>query len=345
MIRNNKPRPDQSSEPLWKKIRRFRPPFLLSWLGAAVFCGGAPAAVSTAWGEALPPFLVYPLYALAAVFLSAAVWALVLLWRSAAPVQTVSGMARRHRLLARWMEDDAFRIVAGGYGSLAGNSILALSKILAGWWFSSQWLMVLAGYYLVLCITRFLILRSTRSDRPLRTGESRLAREWKAYRLCGCLLVALSFALQGVTILIVKEGRGFRYHGNLIFVVALYDFYCLTASLVYLIRKRKIHAPAIAAIRYISLATSLVSMLSLQTAMFASFGQELPPETRQFMNLLTGTAVCGLLAVLGVAMVLAANKKGKAQWVVRAGRAPAEGDPGAGEKIASPSKEKQAEQP
>ena len=52
-------------------------------------------------------------------------------------------------------------------------------------------------------------------------------------------------------------------------------------------------------------------MLSLQTAMFASFGQDTPPETRQFMNLLTGTAVCGLLAVLGVAMVLVANQRGK----------------------------------
>lgn len=38
--------------------------------------------------------------------------------------------------------------------------------------------------------------------------------------ICG-----LSFALQGVAIMIVKEGTGFRYHGYLIFVVALYDFY------------------------------------------------------------------------------------------------------------------------
>lgn len=311
MERNNKHLPDKNSDPLWQKVRRFRPPFLLSWVGAVVFCGGTLAAVSTAWGKALPALLVYPLYALAAVFLSAAVWALVLVCRKASPAQAVSGIARRHRFLSRWMEDDAFRIVLAGYGSLAGNSALALSKILAGWWFSSRWLMVLAAYYLVLCVTKFLILRSTRANRPLKKGESPLAREWKAYRLCGCLLVVLSFALQGVAILIVKEGQGFRYHGYLIFAVALYDFSCLAASLTYLIRKRNVHAPAIVAIKYISLATSLVSMLSLQTAMFASFGQETPPETQRFMNLLTGTAVCGLLAVLGIAMILTANKKAK----------------------------------
>ena len=109
--------------------------------------------------------------------------------------------------------------------------------------------------------------------------------------------------------MIVKEGNGFRYHGYLIFVVALYDFYCLTTSIVYLLKNRKAHSPAIMAIKYISLATSLVSMLSLQTAMFASFGEEMPLEEQQLMNLMTGTAVCGILVVLGIAMVMVANKR------------------------------------
>ena len=302
---NNK----HKNEPLWKRISGFQPPFFLSWLGAAIFCGGALAAVLTPWGKNLPPSFVYPLYALAAVFLFTAIWALVLLCRKVSPFQWASEMAHHHRILSRLLDDDAFRIVSVGYGSLIGNSILALSKIAAGWCFSSQWLMVLAGYYLVLCITKFVILRNTRSSKPLKKGENRLSREWKAYRLCGCLLVVLAAALQGVAILIVKEGQGFRYQGYLIFVVALYDFYCLIASVTYLIRKRKSHSPAIVAVKCISLATSLVSMLSLQTAMLASFGQGTAPETQQFMNLLTGTAVCGLLAILGISMILIARKK------------------------------------
>lgn len=50
-------------------------------------------------------------------------------------------------------------------------------------------------------------------------------------------------------------------------------------------------------------------MLSLQTAMFASFGAELPLETQQGMNTVTGTAVCVALAVLGIAMLIKASRR------------------------------------
>ncbi len=309
MCYRNKRSPEKKGNTIWEKIRRFRPPLILSCLGAVIFCTASLVAVSTQWGETVPAPVLYSIYVLAAIFLFAVVWALLLFFQTASPFETASGIAHRNILLSKLLDDDTFRIISIGYGSLVFNSLLAASKIVAGWWFSSTWLMVLAGYYLVLCVTKFLILRNTRAETAQLHGQSQIVKEWKAYRLCGCLLVVLSFALQGVAIMIVREGNGFRYHGYLIFVVALYDFYCLITSSIYLVKKRKAHSPAIMAIKYISLATSLVSMLSLQTAMFASFGQEMTLENQQLMNLLTGTAVCGILAVLGVAMVMVANKR------------------------------------
>lgn len=309
MCYRNKRSPEKKGNTIWEKIRRFRPPLILSCLGAVIFCTASLVTVSTQWGETVPAPVLYSIYVLAAIFLFAVVWALLLFFQTASPFETASGIAHRNILLSKLLDDDTFRIISMGYGSLVFNSLLAASKIVAGWWFSSTWLMVLAGYYLVLCVTKFLILRNTRAETAQLHGQSQIAKEWKAYRLCGCLLVVLSFALQGVAIMIVKEGNGFRYHGYLIFVVALYDFYCLITSVMYLVKKRKVHSPAIMAIKYISFATSLVSMLSLQTAMFASFGQEMTLENQQLMNLLTGTAVCGILAVLGVAMVMVANKR------------------------------------
>lgn len=312
MLRKNKQVPEKKGNPMWRKLSRFRPPLILSSLGAALFCTGSLAAVSTHWGKMIPSPILYILYVLAAIFLFAACWALMVFVKSTSPVQTASRFAHRHILLSKLLDDGTFRIVSAGYSSLVFNILLAASKIVAGWWFSSQWLMVLAGYYLVLCVTKFLILRNTRGKTAPSPGQSQAIKEWKAYRLCGCLLVVLSFALQGVAIMIVKEGTGFHYHGYLIFVVALYDFYCLISSILYLVKKRNAHSPAIMSMKYISLATSLVSMLSLQTAMFASFGQEMTLENQQLMNLLTGTAVCSILAVLGIAMVIVANKKTKA---------------------------------
>lgn len=313
---NRQPR-DQQGNKIWQKLCRFKPPVLLSCLGALFFCTFSLAAIATPWGKAVPAPMLYSIYALAAVFLFTAVWALLAFCRTTAPLHTLSVFVHRHPRIFRLFEDDRVRILSIGYCSLLFNSFMTLSKILAGWWFSSQWLMVLSVYYLILSVTKFLVLRKihVKSSQPCQ--HTSIAKEWKTYRLCGCLLVALSFTLQGVAIMIVKEGHGFHYHGYLIFVVALYDFYCLLSSIFYLIRKRKKHSPDIMAIKHISFATSLVSMLSLQTGMFASFGESMPPEQQQLMNFLTSTAVCLILTFWGIAMILTANKKLKQSCIIK----------------------------
>lgn len=240
MCYRNKRSPEKKGNTIWEKIRRFRPPLILSCLGAVIFCTASVVAVSTQWGETVPAPILYSIYVLAAIFLFAVVWALLLFFQTASPFETASGIAHRNILLSKLLDDDTFRIISMGYGSLVFNSLLAASKLVAGWWFSSAWLMVLAGYYLILCVTKFLILRNTRAETAQTHGQSQIVKEWNAYRLCGCLLVVLSFALQGVAIMIIKEGNGFRYHGYLIFVVALYDFYCLITSVVYLVKKKSI---------------------------------------------------------------------------------------------------------
>ena len=292
-----------------KKIANYRPPLLLSCLGEVVFSAASILVVATDWGRTLPPAIAYIVYVLAAVFLALASWSITLLIRNTSPVHTVSEAAHRNRLLAKLLDDHTFRTMTFAYSSLATNSLLALSKMAAGWWFSSDWLMVLAGYYLVLCLTMSLVLRNSRAAARQTDEQERRRKEWKAYRLCGCLLLVLTLTLQGVAIMIVEDGSGFAYQGYLIFVVAMYDFYCLIAGIVYLIRNRKRHSPTVLSIKYINFATSLVAILSLQTAMFASFGADTAPQTQQLMNIMTSTAVCVVLIVLGVLMIVQANRK------------------------------------
>lgn len=294
---------------LWGRVKGFRPPLVLSCLGAAGFsaaslvCVGAPALWS-------PPAAVeYGVYILAAVFLALAVWAVVLAFRRGSPAGAVAAAAHRSPLLARLWDDAWFRLLFSGYGSLAGSALLALSKMAAGWWFSSLWFAVLAGYYLALCLARGLVLRRSRAAAAQPDTQKRERAEWRVYRLCGWMLVVLALTLQGVAVLIVQRGHGFRYEGYLIFAVAFYDFYCLAASLVYLAVNRGRQSPAVLALKGISLATSLVSMLSLQTAMFASFGDSLEQAWQQRMNLATGTGVCLLLAALGLGMAIRANRR------------------------------------
>jgi len=294
----------------WERIKSFKPPLLLSCVGALLFSAASLVAVGTDFGEKLPAIITYILYVCAAITLTLAVWALVIFFQKHNLKDALHGIAHREKLTARLWDDYGYRTVVFGYCSLVLNIVFAVSKAVAGWYFSSVWLMVLAGYYLLLCITKSLLLRSGRKASRIHDEKQRALHEWKAYRLCGILLALLTVTLQGIVIMIIENGSTFSYQGYLIFVVAMYDFYCLISSIVYMAKTRKKHSPSVVAIKYISFATSLVAILSLQTAMFASFAnQKMEAEKQQLMNTVTGSAVCLLLIILGVVMIVQAGRQ------------------------------------
>ena len=293
---------------LKKWIYGFHPKAVPSCIAAAVFSAAALLMVATEYGGRVPEAVKSVIYVFAAASLTFAVWAVALAVRGSSLKDRLHSAAQKTRFTSKLMADDSFRTVAVTYGTLALDILLALMKAVAGWYFASTWLMVLAGYYAVLCIARFLLLRNTRRLAALIDGRDRYRHEFKAYRLSGALLIAMTTVLQGVVVLIVREGQGFVYHGTLIFAVALYDFYCLTRAVIYMAGTRKMHGPVLVSIKIFSLASALVAMLSLQTAMFASFGSDLEPGFRQRMNALTGSAVCLILLAIGVFMVARANR-------------------------------------
>jgi len=251
----------------------------------------------------------YIVYGLAAAFVTAAVWLIVLFFRQDSIRQRISTAAHKTALSARIYDDYTFRTVIISYGSLIVNSFFALTKAVTGWYFSSVWLTALAFYYLFLCLIKASVLHRGRKRIPGETVQARLCREWKIYRMCGVLLTLMTFALQGIIILIVEQGNTFTYQGTLIFAVALYDFYCLISSIVYMVRTRKRHTPLVVSVKAISFATSLVAMLTLQTAMFASFSDGINADWQKRMNIMTGTTVCVILVVWGVFMVRRSQKE------------------------------------
>lgn len=292
-----------------RRLAAFQPPLFRSCAGAAVFSGLSLWTVAAPETRRLLPAVRYAVYTLAMLFLILAVWAMVCFFRAGMPRRQAAALACRYPVVSRLQQDVRLRAFSTGLLSLLVNGMLAFSKMVAGWQHSSAWLAALGAYYLVLCVTRAMLLWQSRAAAAQSDPHYRLRQEWKAYRRCGGMLIIQSVALQGVTLQIVRKEQGFAYGGYWIYVVALYDFYCLTAALVFLVRSRKRHAPVVWALRYVSLAVSLVSMLSLQTAMFASFGQDTPSEMRRQMNLITDTAVCVLLVVLGLVMMVTAGRK------------------------------------
>lgn len=201
----------------------------------------------------------------------------------------------------RYLTEIPFRVTISLYLSLGVNLAYATFKLIAGIVYSSFWFGAVAVYYIMLSVMRFLMLRHMRmKNRDIR-------QEYKQYRTCGCMLFALNLALTGVFYQMIHSGRSYYYPGTLIYAVAAYAFYSLNASIVGLIRFRKMHSPAISASKVIGLSAALVSMFTLQTAMFVSFGGEM--EFQRIMNSATGGGICFIVFGMAVIMVVDANRK------------------------------------
>lgn len=205
----------------------------------------------------------------------------------------------------RYMTDPAFRTHVSLYASLAVNLLYVGTNVLSYVLYGSMWFVVMAVYYAILAVMRFLLANymRTRSIGKNRLGELRRAR------LCSYILMTVNFALSGAVLMILYQSKGAKYNGILIYVMAAYTFYITTIAIVNYIKYRKYNSPVMTVTKTVTLSAALVSMLSLETAMFAQFGAEMSSENKQLMIILTGAGVSAVILALSVYMIVRTNRE------------------------------------
>lgn len=207
----------------------------------------------------------------------------------------------RNPYVHRYLTDIPFQTHVSLYLSLGLNLLFAAMKLFFGVYYGTVWYGTLAVYYVMLAVMRFLLLRHVN-----RSGiGTEVISEWKQYRLCGIIMLLMNIALSGVVVLVVLDNEGFYYAGYLIYVVAMYAFYNIISAVRDVVKYRDYKSPVMSAAKAIKLAAALVSMLSLETAMLAQFGEENGPQFRQLTTGLTGGGVC--LIVLATAGIMIAK--------------------------------------
>jgi hypothetical protein len=165
--------------------------------------------------------------------------------------------------------------------------------------------MVLAVYYVIMAVMRFLLVRYVRIQ---RIGTNMLG-EWKRSRICAYILLLINLSLSGAVLMILYQHRGYDYPGMMIYVMALYTFYALTMSIVDTVKYRKMGSPVISTAKIVSLSAALVSLLNLETAMFAQFGAGMTAEHQRIFIILTGAGVSITVVTLSVILIVNANKE------------------------------------
>lgn len=286
----------------WKKIGKklLFPPLWLMVLLTVISAAGLTVIFVKGLEQSVLAYAAYVLafYTLLVVSLFCA---LVLPKQYSAMKQKIDANPFGHR----YMTDRAFR--EGISLSISFAISLAYVGIHIWSWYllRSWWFLVLAVYYGIMAVMRFLLVRYVRVQ---KIGTSMLG-EWKRSKACAYILLLINLSLSGAVLMILYESKGYDYPGILIYVMALYTFYSTVSAIVDIVKYRKLGSPVMSTAKIVSLSAALVSMLNLETAMFAQFGGEMAPEDQRIFIILTGAGVSITVVTLSVILIVNANKE------------------------------------
>lgn len=205
----------------------------------------------------------------------------------------------------RYMTDRVFRTEVSLYISLGMNLLYVVIQLVFWYINRSWWFIVLAVYYVILSVMRFLLVSYVRRS---KIGTD-LPAEWRRARTCAYVLMLLNLFLSGAVLMILYQNRGFAYQGILIYVMAAYSFYSTIHAVVDIVRYRKLGSPVMSAAKVVSLSAALVSMLSLETAMFSQFGADMALQDQRIMIAATGAGVSVTVITLSVLLIVQAARQ------------------------------------
>lgn len=243
--------------------------------------------------------VAYLSYALSAYALA------VLCAKAPAVARTIKRLKVENQYVSRYAADVHLRVRLSLYASLLWNAAYAVFQLGLGFYHASVWFYALAAYYILLAVMRFFLLREVRSLTP---GGDR-CQELQRYRFCGYILLLMNLALAVIVFYVVWQNRGFQHHPITTIAMAAYTFTSLTLAIVNVVKYRKYQSPVLSASKAISLAAACVSMLTLETAMLAAFGEQGDGEFRQVTTALTGAVVCLLVLVMAIYMIVRSTRE------------------------------------
>lgn len=285
----------------WKKLggKLLFPPVWLMVLLTMVSAGALSLVFVKGWTEAAVGYVSYVLS-----FYTLSVDCVYCAMELPKQLRQLRKRIYSNPLGSRYMTDRVFRASVSLYQSLTVN-LLYVGLNLWSWAFvRSWWFLVLSVYYVIMAGMRFLLVRYVRVNRI----GTRILGEWRRARICACSLLLVNLSLSGAVLMILYQSKGYDYPGILIYVMALYTFYATIHAIVDIVRYRRLGSPILSTAKIVSLSAALVSMLNLETAMFAQFGGDMAPENQRLMIALTGAGVSIAVVTMSVILIRKATK-------------------------------------
>ena len=249
-------------------------------------------------------YLAYILSAYAMIITITGINGIIEAIRNGVKKLTLLKKIRSTALGSRFLEDAVFRSEIILNCGLIVNLLYVALNLFSGIRYRSTWFIALAFYYALLSAMRAMLARYVHR----RTVGENISAEFQRYRACGIILLLMNQALVGIIVYMVTQDRGFSYPGLMIYAMAMYAFYITIVAAVNVVKFRRRGSPLLSAAKVISLTAALVSMLSLETAMLAQFGDG-EQEFRRIMLAASGGIVCAIVLTMAIYMIARSTKQ------------------------------------
>ena len=212
----------------------------------------------------------------------------------------------QNKYARKWLEDTRLRVNVSLYGSLAWNALYGVFQLWLGFYHHTFWFYSLGAYYICLGIMRYFLLLHTRKYAP---GE-RMQSELIKYRACGWIFLVMNLALTLIIFFMIYWNRTFIHHMITAIAMAAYTFTTFTVAIVNTVKYRKYNSPVFSASKAISLASAMVSMLTLESTMLTAFGDGTMTALEQkWMLGATGGVISLVVVVMAIYMIRSSSKK------------------------------------
>lgn len=185
----------------------------------------------------------------------------------------------------------AFAVFQGVLSILSGNVFLGMHAV----------------YYVILSVVQSIAVPM--SVRKVRGKGKRIAErtEWASYISCGGLLILLAAILPAAIVWMVISDKNTDPTGWFIYASAAFAFYKIVMSAINLAKAKRRDGPLMRMCRATGFVGALVSLLSLQTALLATFGDDATFSLA--MNAVSGGVLVIAVLAVGIVMTVVGTKK------------------------------------
>lgn len=177
------------------------------------------------------------------------------------------------------------------------NLVYAAFKMLVSVVYNSFWFSTEAIYYLMLGVIRFTLVKFEKED------KNNLLSEWKAYRLCGYLMLVVNVLITVIIIISVYNHKVYSYSQMILYATGIYAVYRLLSSLIQMTTFRKNNRPVLSAAKAINISASALSLFTFFSTLINYSGKL---DYNQTVTVIAAT-VCTVIICVSLFMIIRSN--------------------------------------